>query len=215
MREVRAYFDRMSGEFDDYYKGRRRNPIGALGHRFLREPGMRKRFEDTVNLAGDVSGRRVLDVGCGTGIYSIYFAQRGAAVSAIDISKNMYNLALSNAKASSVLGKIDFILGDFLSQKIDGPFDYILAIGVFDYVPREGRDALMFKFRSLSRGRTIVTFPRRFIFQAPIRKAMFLWRRMSVYFYTGREIVELCRRNGFEKIKFLNSGPIWTVALDV
>jgi SAM-dependent methyltransferase len=35
---------------------------------------------------GDLQGKRVLDVGCGSGEAAIYFAQRGALVTALDIS---------------------------------------------------------------------------------------------------------------------------------
>lgn len=49
-------------------------------------------------LVGDVRGRRVLDLGCGTGADSVLLAARGADVSAVDISPDL--LALASERAS-------------------------------------------------------------------------------------------------------------------
>jgi malonyl-CoA O-methyltransferase len=40
-------------------------------------------------LPADLSGQRVLDIGCGTGYFSYLLAQRGAIVTAADLSANM------------------------------------------------------------------------------------------------------------------------------
>lgn len=42
--------------------------------------------EDELAAAGDVSGRRVLHLGCSTGDESITFAHRGADVTGVDIA---------------------------------------------------------------------------------------------------------------------------------
>lgn len=46
-----------------------------------------------VALCGDVKGMRLLDVGCGSGYFAREMAQRGAYVTAIDISPRMIELA--------------------------------------------------------------------------------------------------------------------------
>lgn len=47
------------------------------------------------SLTGDVSGSRILDVGCGTGHFSRAIAQAGATVTGVDISESMLSLARS------------------------------------------------------------------------------------------------------------------------
>ncbi len=47
----------------------------------------------TLDLIGDVAGRRVLDVGCGPGIYVVELARRGADVVGCDASPRMIDLA--------------------------------------------------------------------------------------------------------------------------
>ena len=49
-------------------------------------------------LAGDVSGRRVLDVGCGNGDLAIGLWKRGAIVTGIDVSREMIKAAKARAR---------------------------------------------------------------------------------------------------------------------
>jgi SAM-dependent methyltransferase len=51
-------------------------------------------------ICGDVSGLRLLDVGCGSGYFSREMAARGARVTAIDISPRMIALAREQERAS-------------------------------------------------------------------------------------------------------------------
>lgn len=48
-------------------------------------------------LLGDIRGKKLLDVGAGLGESSIYFAQKGASVTAVDISPRMIEVIKSNA----------------------------------------------------------------------------------------------------------------------
>lgn len=53
-------------------------------------------------LAGNLTGQRVLDVGCGDGAYSIRAAQLGANVTGLDISPMMLDAARRRAEAAGV-----------------------------------------------------------------------------------------------------------------
>jgi len=73
---------------------------------------------------------KALDVGCGIGDNSIWLAQNGFQVIGADVSE----IAIENAreKASKANVKCDFILADFLSNKIEGaPFGFIFDRGCF------------------------------------------------------------------------------------
>ena len=50
-------------------------------------------------LIGNVSGKKVLDAGCGFGFYSIYCAKQGASVTAVDISRRMIERLASRLKS--------------------------------------------------------------------------------------------------------------------
>jgi magnesium-protoporphyrin O-methyltransferase len=78
-------------------------------------------------LPEDLSGRRILDAGCGTGALSVAAAERGAQVVAIDLSGTLVGLARERLPAQLRAGSIDFRLGD-MSDAALGEFDHIVAM---------------------------------------------------------------------------------------
>ena len=67
--------------------------------------GSLRRFHDNLarrllEMAGDVSGKRVLDAGCGEGHVARLFARHGAGVVAVDISPRLLDLARNLRGAS-------------------------------------------------------------------------------------------------------------------
>ena len=78
----------------------------------------------------EVAGRTVLDAGCGTGIFSIIFANNGAAaVTGIDISQGSLDTARS-LKDRFQLENASFQREDMLSLPFnDGTFDIVWAWG--------------------------------------------------------------------------------------
>ncbi len=209
MSELSYYFDRIADEFNGYYTGCRPSLVQEIGYRIFRRPGLEKRFSDTVKIVGGCKDVEILDVGCGPGIYAQYFSKNGAKVTAIDISQNMIKLARENLLRSGI-ENCKFILGDFLKHDFETKFDCVLAIGVFDYVNRHERDDYFYKLKSTAKKKIIATFPRRFVFQAPIRKTLFLIKDQPVFFYTKKMIVNIGKRHDL-KVYFHDSGPIWTV----
>jgi magnesium-protoporphyrin O-methyltransferase len=78
-------------------------------------------------LPDDLSGRRLLDAGCGTGAFSVAAAQRSAAVLAIDLSPTLVALARERLPRELDAGSIDFRVGD-MSDPVLGEFDHVVAM---------------------------------------------------------------------------------------
>jgi ribosomal protein L11 methyltransferase len=75
----------------------------------------------------EVTGKRVLDVGTGSGILAIAAARLGAAeVVATDIDDAALEAAQENAKRNGVAERIRFVKSDLL-RKVAGKFDLVLA----------------------------------------------------------------------------------------
>jgi ubiquinone/menaquinone biosynthesis C-methylase UbiE len=66
--------------------------------------------EDEMRLLGDVAGKRVLDLGCGTGQASIVFAVRGATVIAVDASARMLGRGRQHAERNDA--RVEWHHGD-------------------------------------------------------------------------------------------------------
>jgi magnesium-protoporphyrin O-methyltransferase len=78
-------------------------------------------------LPDDLSGRRLLDAGCGTGMFSVEAARRGAEVVAIDLSPTLVDLARERLGGVQGAGTVDFRVGDMLDPSL-GRFDYVVAM---------------------------------------------------------------------------------------
>lgn len=79
-------------------------------------------------LPADLSGRRILDAGCGTGALAIEAARRGADVVGIDVSPQLISIAVERAPAD-LHGRIQFLSGDMLDPRL-GTFDHIVSMDV-------------------------------------------------------------------------------------
>lgn len=77
-------------------------------------------------------GMRVLDVGCGTGNFSIKLAKMGCKVIGIDVSKEMLKIAETKSKAESL--DIEFCDMDVYDMKFDDDyFDGIISVTAFEF----------------------------------------------------------------------------------
>ncbi len=87
-------------------------------------------------LPRDLSNRRLLDAGCGTGALAIEAARRGAFVTAIDVSPRMVEVALHRAEDAGVAGRIEFLAGDMLDEKL-GAFEHAVLMDSLIHYDRE------------------------------------------------------------------------------
>ena len=79
----------------------------------------------------DLSGARVLDAGCGTGMMTEDLARRGANVSAVDISPSLISIAKKRLPAH-LRKNVTFSSGDMLDPEL-GEFDFVLAMDSLIY----------------------------------------------------------------------------------
>ena len=77
-------------------------------------------------LPADLSGRRILDAGCGTGALAVEAAKRGAEVVAIDISGQLIGIARERMPEAL---KIDWRVGDMFDPTL-GEFDHVISMDV-------------------------------------------------------------------------------------
>lgn len=85
-----------------------------------------------LDLAGDVAGRRVLDAGCGPGIYAAELVARGAHVTAFDESLEMVRLAQDRLGTDVEVRR--HRLGDRLDWLADASVDLVIMALVLHHV---------------------------------------------------------------------------------
>ena len=80
-------------------------------------------------LPADLTARRVLDAGCGTGALAVEAARRGADVVAVDISPTLVQLGRDRTAGRHGTGQVSFHVGDMLDEGF-GAFDHIVAMDI-------------------------------------------------------------------------------------
>jgi SAM-dependent methyltransferase len=86
----------------------------------------------TLSLLPPVAGLRVLDAGCGPGVYSEWLANHGASVVGIDASPKMVALARRRVGGKAEIRQAD--LARPLDEFEPGAFDLVLSALVLDYI---------------------------------------------------------------------------------
>lgn len=84
---------------------------------------------------GDLKGKRLLDLGCGAGETSVYFATQGADVTAVDISEGMINVVRKLANRYDVRVDARAMLAEDLKFD-DNTFDIVFGNGVLHHTYR-------------------------------------------------------------------------------
>ena len=105
-------------------------------------------LEYSYHLLGDVSGFRVVDVGCGSGANSVLLAGRGAHVWGVDISEDLLRLAARRMTVNGMEGGATFIASSAHDMPFpDNSIDLVFGIAILhhldlDLVSREIRRVL-------------------------------------------------------------------------
>jgi len=113
--EVRRTYDRIALTYDKKRKEK------LIYNDYNEVPAM-------LSFLRNIRGKKILDLGCGSGIYAKILKQRGAKVYGIDISPKMIELAKKNVR------KVDFKVGTVYKLPYNSEtFDIVLASLVVHY----------------------------------------------------------------------------------
>lgn len=150
-------------------------------------------------MLGDVSGKRILDVGTGTGRAAVALAKRGARVTGVDASGEMLGVARRRAAEDGLA--IDFQEGDAHALAFaDRSFDAVVCFRLLMHVP-DWRRALAELCR-IAETRVVLDYPA----LASTAALQAIWRRVAqkagrpveAYRVFGRrEIERELSRHGF------------------
>lgn len=93
-------------------------------------------------LPEDLTGRSLLDAGCGTGALATIAAGRGATVLAVDVSASLVDVARDRTAQDPGAERLVFLVGDMLDPA-HGAFDHVVAMdSLIHYEPADVVEAL-------------------------------------------------------------------------
>jgi SAM-dependent methyltransferase len=197
--QVRSRFRQKAQQFDDLYDDER------LSTRTLRAGLFRRRqlAIDTVRAYGQPG---VLDVGCGSGRIGELAISAGASrYVGVDFSEPMIELA--RARLERFGPRAQLLIADFMTVPVEGPFEVILALGLFDYLPEPHRfSARMFELCAEG-GCVVGSFPAWSLVKGPIRKVRYeVIGNCPIFNYTRRELELMFGASGFERVEIASPG---------
>lgn len=136
-RKIKDFYNRHAGKYHQFIKKE------AFYNIYLEVPA-------TLSMLGEVKGKRVLDLGCGSGINTQTLRKSGADVSGIDFSREMIETARKE------FPDIDFRVGSALELPYrDNEFDIVVAFLVMEHI-KELSKAFAEVFRVLKPGGVFV-----------------------------------------------------------
>ena len=95
-------------------------------------------------------GARVLELGCGEGRDSVFFATCGCDVTAVDVSAAGLRKAERLAQSAGV--EVRWVHGDAARYVPTGQFDFVYSCGAIHYVPRRLRAGLLARLKAATSG---------------------------------------------------------------
>ena len=103
--------------------------------------------------AGKLTGKTVLEIGCGTGTNAIELARRGFQVTATDIVDQAIQFARDKAHQAKV--KVDFRVANVLQDNLGGPYDILFDRGVYHCLRGEKLPSFQSFLKTVSRAGTL------------------------------------------------------------
>lgn len=96
-------------------------------------------FDDLIDLAGLEAGGRVIEIGCGTGQATVPLAERGLAVTAVELGADLAAIARRRLAGFSAA---EVVTGSFEDwQPHDAPFDAAVAVNSLHWIDPQLRYA--------------------------------------------------------------------------
>lgn len=115
------FYERFAGEFD------------ASMNRYEVGKRLRLVFEDVLG-ERDLAGLKLLDAGCGTGLFSEYACRRGAEVTSMDVGEGLLAEVAKKCESTRVVGDVQALPFE------DSAFEVVLCTEVIEHVasPMQG-----------------------------------------------------------------------------
>jgi 2-polyprenyl-3-methyl-5-hydroxy-6-metoxy-1,4-benzoquinol methylase len=203
-RAIREYFEKRVDCYSQAYFGQQRTNLRNTVYRLVWFP-LRLTLRYTMQYLSQMQPRRVLDVGCGNGVYSLELARLGAYVTGLDSCEAMIKAAGDLMKKSSAVDRVELVCADYLDWvgNREGKYDVVLAIGMLDYT--EKPDQYLASFRHMAQD-SVITFPAKSVFAA---LGAILYRRYGIkgYSYSRKKIDRLLQQAGLQMVHFKKVFP--------
>jgi SAM-dependent methyltransferase len=190
---VSKYFHEHAVDFDTIYAEERKGPLRKLRDRLSRGTVV-GRLPFVMERAATWKPATVLDVGCGSGRFSVPLAKEGATVIGLDFAPDMIELAKKMAADAGVGDRCTFLTDDILAWDPPHKSEMTIGIGLLDYIADAER--MVERLVAATDGHLIISFPKRYHALVPLRFVRLRAAGCPVYFYSKADVDRLGRLAG-------------------
>lgn len=88
-----------------------------------------------INNCASLSGKNVIDIGCGGGILAESMAKKGAKVTGIDLSDKALKVADLHGLESGISVRYEKIAAEDMAEREDGQYDVVTCMEMLEHVP--------------------------------------------------------------------------------
>ncbi len=212
--KVRIHFDDDAERFDSIYKTKK-SFVAKFIDDYWRGV-VQKRLELNVEKLQPLKGKKILDVGCGSGRFCIAFAKQGAGkVVGVDFARLMIDIAEELAKEEGVAEQCEFRVGAFpeIISESDAPFDASTANGFFDYIPEPV--PIIAKMRELTKGTMILSFPKAVEWRVPVRRLRFWVKGTPLFLYREEQVKKILADASVTSYEWINLDRDYLIIAEV
>jgi len=208
MLSQREFWNKEAYEFDAIYSRKKSKFFVFLDSLF--RWAMYERFRYTMEQSEPIPKKTFLDVGCGSGLYSLEFARRRAIhVTGIDVSDRMIEICTERARKENLGERTSFIQMDMTDFNADVKYNITIGMGLLDYI-KEPLPVLK-KMRVCTKEHVMLSFPVLWSIRTLPRMIRLGLKRCQVYFFTKNQIYSLMKEAGFDHCTIKQMGPMYYV----
>ena len=210
-KELEEGFSSVSTRYDEIYyeKG-------------LKQKLMNKRLDEIIGEVDPKKGEKILEIGPGSGAYTLALFEKGVEVTAIDISKDMIEICKKKVEDKGF--KAEFHQGNILKIPIqDETMDKAIAIGIMTHLPEKKMfaDAVKEMLRTVKGGGAIwFDLPRYHPIKVLYTKAYLKLKpfsedskRLQNHLFTNKNIQSLMLRDRNISVKKIGYGIYYLVKI--
>ncbi len=212
--KVRDHFHDDAERFDAIYESKK-GPFASFVDNWWRGV-VQKRLELNVEKLRPLEGKKILDVGCGSGRFCIAFAIEGAKhVVGIDFAKGMIEIADKLANQAGVGDVCEFVVGAFPDDidKSEAPFDACTGNGFFDYI--QDPVPIVTAMREMTKGKMIMSFPKAVEWRVPVRRVRFWLKGTPLFLYREAQVRDILAKSGVTDFEFIHLDRDYLVVANV
>ncbi len=195
---VAAFYDSIAPSYDDERGSPRQSPVSAREFRLFE-----KRYLPRLS-----PEHRILEIGAGTGIYTIPLARKSRAVTAVEISENMI-ARLKEKAAREGLQNINFINTDVTDLKPGETYDSVCAFSSFEDMADLSRIIHLVSRHLKPGGIIYFTTAHRSLFRFFIQIGNALRQGLWLHGRSVGEVRKILSSAGFERIEVSSHVMKW------